>query len=101
MGHGRCSQRVAGHPNIVNADFINGCFEFIGALLILNHCRVAMKDRAVAGVSIFSTAVFASWGFWNLYYYPSLSQWWSFTGGLAIVSANCFYVGLLTKYRRN
>lgn len=82
------------------ADFTNGLFEFIGGLLILNHCRAVLRDKAVAGVSILSTAVFTSWGFWNLYYYPSLGQWWSFTGGLLIVTANCLWVYLMLKYRK-
>lgn len=82
------------------ADFTNGVFELVGGLLILNHCRAVLRDKAVAGVSIFSTAIFTSWGFWNLYYYPSLGQWWSFTGGLLIVGANCLWVYLMLKYRK-
>ena len=83
----------------MSADLINGAFEAVGAFLILNHCRAVLHDKAVAGVSVLSTAVFAVWSFWNLYYYPSLGQWWSFTGGLAIVVANCWYVSLLVKHR--
>ena len=82
----------------MSPDFVNGLFEFFGGLLVLNHCRVILKDKAVKGVSILSTAVFGAWGVWNLYYYPSLNQWWSFTGGLVIVAANCTYVYLLRKY---
>lgn len=82
-------------------DMINGTFEAIGGLLILNHCRAVLKDKAVKGVSIFSTAVFTAWGFWNLFYYPHLDQWYSFTGGLVIVSANALWVYLLMKYRNS
>lgn len=81
------------------ADLTNGAFEFGGAVLIFNHCRAVLRDRAVAGVSILSTAIFTSWGFWNLYYYPSLDQWASFTGGLFIVTANCTWVYLMLKYK--
>ena len=81
------------------ADFTNGMFEILGGLMILNHCRVVIKDKAVAGVSVLSTAFFTSWGFWNLYYYPSLDQWWSFAGGIAIAAANLLWVALLIKYR--
>lgn len=80
-------------------DLINGGFEFVGSLLIFNHCRAVLRDRAVAGVSILSTTIFASWGFWNLYYYPHLDQWASFTGGLSIVSANLLWVGLMIHYK--
>lgn len=83
----------------MSADLFNGLFEAIGGLLILNHCRAVLRDKAVKGVSIFSTTVFCMWGFWNLYYYPSLDQWWSFSGGIVIVAANAVWVGLLLKYR--
>jgi hypothetical protein len=53
----------------------------------------------VKGVSILSTTMFTAWGFWNLFYYPHLGQWWSFTGGLAIVAANALWVALMLKYR--
>ena len=81
-------------------DFFNGCFEAAGSGFIWLHVRQVLKDKAVAGVSTVATIFFASWGVWNLYYYPHLGQWWSFTGGLAIVSANALWVALLIKYRR-
>ena len=81
------------------ADGTNGFFELVGGLLILNHCRAVLHDKAVKGVSIFSTSVFMLWGFWNLYYYPSLNQWLSFTGGLVIVFANFLWVGLMLCYK--
>lgn len=81
-------------------DAANGFLEALGGLLILNHCRVALRDRAVAGVSAASVAVFTAWGLWNLYYYPSLGQWYSFAGGLVPVVANALWVILLTRYRR-
>lgn len=83
------------------ADVCNGLFEALGALLILNHCRAVIRDKAVAGVSILSTAIFTLWGVWNLYYYPSLGQWCSFSGGLFIVAANATWVGLMLKYRKS
>lgn len=81
------------------ADLANGAFEFLGSLFILNHCRTVLKDKTVAGVSIVSTVFFALWGVWNIYYYPSLGQWVSFTGGLCIAAANAYWISLLLKYR--
>ena len=81
-------------------DAINGSFEALGGVFVLNHCRVLLRDRAVAGVSILSTAFFTSWGGWNIYYYPHLGQWLSFGGGVFVTSANTFYVGLLLAFRR-
>lgn len=82
------------------SDLTNGAFELLGAVMVLNHCRVLYRDKAVKGISILSTAFFASWGAWNLYYYPSLGQWWSFAGGVGIVLANALWVALLLRYRK-
>ena len=82
----------------MSADLINGLFEAVGGVLILNHCRALYRDKALAGVSVFSTAVFTSWGFWNLYYYPSRGQWWSFAGGGALVIANALWLGMMLYY---
>lgn len=80
-------------------DLINGAFELLAGLMVLNHCRAVLRDKAVAGVSILSVAFMSAWGFWNLYYYPSLDQWASFAGGVMIVIANVVWVFLLLKYR--
>ena len=37
-------------------DVINSLFEALGGLMVLNHCRIVWRDKAVAGVSIISTA---------------------------------------------
>ncbi len=83
------------------SDFINGSFEFAGSFFLFINCLRTMKDKKVKGVSIISTSFFASWGIWNLYYYPSLGQWWSFFGGVSIVVMNIFWVCLMIKYRKN
>lgn len=85
----------------MNNDLINACFEFGGSIAILNHCRVLYKDKAVNGVSILSTAFFTTWFLWNCFFYPSLGQWWSFTGSLLIGAANCLWLYLLFIYRNN
>jgi hypothetical protein len=81
-------------------DIINGAFEFTAALMVLNHCRVLLHDKAVAGVSILSTAFFTLWGGWNCFYYPHLGQWFSFAGGIAILVCNVVWVGLMIFFRQ-
>lgn len=74
--------------HVITPDMLNGLFEFVGACLIglsINRLRV---DREVKGVSLFPVTFFASWGFWNLFFYPYLHQWWSFAGGLVMVTMN-------------
>ena len=81
-------------------DVINGGFEAFGGIFILNHCRALYKDKLVKGISIISTIFFLSWGLWNLYYYPSLNQWWSFYGGLLIAVSNVLWISMMIYYKR-
>lgn len=85
----------------MNNDMMNALFELGGAIAILNHCRVLYKDKVVNGISILSTVFFTLWSVWNIYFYPSLGQWWSFVGGMSIGLANCLWVCLLVKYHRS
>lgn len=82
-------------------DLINGLFELLGAVAIFGHVRRLLIDRHVAGVSIPATFLFASWGFWNLFYYPHLGQWWSTAGAVAIVTGNVVWIVLMIHYTRH
>jgi uncharacterized membrane protein YfcA len=82
------------------ADLVNGLFELLAGVFVLMHCRQLYKDKMVRGASVVATIFFTTWGFWNLYYYPSLEQWFSFVGGLGIVAANALWVGMMLYYIR-
>lgn len=79
-------------------DAVNGAFEAWGGIAIFGHVRAILKDKAVKGFSPWACVFFTSWGFWNLYYYPHLHQWFSFTGGLLIVLGNTVWLALIMKY---
>lgn len=79
-------------------DMINGLFEGLGTLFILTSVVKLYNEKLVRGVSWVHMSFFMTWGFWNLYYYPHLEQWWSFVGGIGIVVANTVYVGQLLYY---
>jgi hypothetical protein len=79
-------------------DAINGMYEFIGGLFILRNCFKLYEDKEVRGVSIVSSAFFCSWGYWNLYYYPNLNQWYSFIGGLLIALASTLWIVMAIYY---
>jgi hypothetical protein len=81
-------------------DFINGAFEFVGAVMIGRNVRQLYLDKIMRGVHWWAAAFFMSWGWWNLYYYPSLDQMWSFAGGLAIVLVSTFWLGQILYYGR-
>lgn len=83
----------------MSLDAINGLFEAGGGIFLLNNCRIVLRDKAVKGISILSTAYFAAWGAFNIFYYPSLHQWFSFCGGILIVVSNLIWIFLLLKYR--
>lgn len=83
----------------MSPDLINGGFEFIGSAMIWMNVRQLWKDKMTRGVHWGATTFFTSWGFWNVYYYPYLHQYWSFAGGLSIVLANCAWLYLMWKYR--
>lgn len=82
------------------ADIVNGAFESVSGLLLWNNVRILFKQKQVRGVSVFTTAVFAAWGYWNLYYYPSLGQLASFIGGILVVTANTAWVVLAIYYTK-
>ena len=79
-------------------DIINGSFEFIGGLLYIINIVKLVKDKEVKGVSWVPTAFFTTWGAWNIYYYPSLDQWFSFWGGICIFLTNATWIGLVIYY---
>ena len=85
---------------ILSPDIINGSFECLGALFLLINIRQIIKDKSLNGVHILPTIFYTGWGFWNLYYYPSLDQWFSFIGGMAIVIVNAAWVSLAIYYTR-
>lgn len=81
-------------------DIINATFELSGCLFIGASIRQVLKDKSVAGVSWLTMAFFFSWGMWNLIYYPSLGQWWSFAGGVGVTTTNLIYLSLIIYYKR-
>ena len=84
---------------ILVPDLINGLFESLGAVVLSGNVKAIRAHKMVRGVNWKVTLFFTAWGFWNIYYYPHLGQWLSFTGGLAIVAVNCAWLYYAIKYR--
>lgn len=82
-------------------DIINAAFELGGAIFLCHNCITLYKDKAVAGVSILSTAFFTGWGVWNIYYYPTLDQFWSMAAAAALTFFNLIWVGQMIYYSRD
>lgn len=82
----------------MHGDVINGLFELLGSVFLwLNVIRLR-RDKEAKGIDWRSVLFFFSWGVWNLHYYPSLGQWWSFCGGISIAIANAAWIVLLWWY---
>jgi len=79
-------------------DIVNGSYELLGAPFILLSVIKLAREKRVQGVSWVHAGFFASWGCWNLFYYPHLGQWFSFVGGIAIVIVNTIWLGQLIYY---
>lgn len=80
-------------------DLINGLFEAGGACAVGLSVRRLARDKRYAGMDPRQIGFFQSWGLWNLFYYPSLHQPFSFIGGAALATMNTIYLFQLWKYR--
>lgn len=85
--------------SLVWTDLINGLFELTGAFFTWRNFVQLRRDRRLVGVYWPTTAFFAAWGAWNLIYYPTLGQWLSFAGGVALVAGNVAWVALALRIR--
>jgi len=83
----------------MSPDILNAIFEFGGGCLIWLSVRQLWLDKELKGVHWAPIIFFWAWGMWNLFYYPSLDQWWSFVGGLWIVLANFIWMCQIMWYK--
>ena len=80
-------------------DVFNAIFEAGGALLLCLNVRRLYQDKRLAGVALAPTVWFNVWGAWNLYYYHSIGQRWSWAAGMAVFAVNTAWVALAIWYR--
>lgn len=78
-------------------DIINGSFELLGAILTWRNAVELYRVREIRGVYWPTSAFFSAWGLWNLAYYPLLGQWFSFVGGVLLVSGNLAWVTMAVR----
>jgi len=81
-------------------DIVNGSYELLAAPFIFISIIKLYKEKKVKGVSWMHVGFIASWGYWNMYYYPRLGQWASFIGAIAIVIANTAWLLMIIYYNR-
>lgn len=82
-------------------DLFNALFEAIGALFLLADCRALHRDKQLRGVYWPGRVFFATWGLWNVLYYPAIGQTLSFVAGVAVLVANAIWCSLAWLYTRS
>lgn len=81
-------------------DLVNAAFNVAATGFTLNNVRVILKDRMLAGFSVLTNFFFFGWTIWNLFFYSHLHQWYSFGGGVLLLLADIWYIGLILYYRK-
>jgi hypothetical protein len=84
----------------MSGDVINGLFETFGAVMITLSTHKLLRERIVRGIHWGQVAFFTSWGVFNMFYYPSIDQVWSFRGGCLVFAANMVYLINLIRFYR-
>jgi hypothetical protein len=87
------------YVNKVRSDKINSVFELAGGFFLMLSVIQVLHDKSVAGVNPVHVGFCALWGYWNLYYYRSIQQQWSFVASILITACNTVWLGLLLYYR--
>lgn len=82
-------------------DVVNGLFELVGAFFTWRNYFQLRRDRELKGIYWPLIAFMTLWGFWNLLYYPSLDQWFSFACGCVLMLGNAQWVNLALKLKLN
>jgi hypothetical protein len=84
---------------MITPDLINAAFEAVGATFLALDCRALARDKCLRGVYWPGRVFFASWGAWNVLYYPAIGQWLSFAAGLLVLAVNAVWCLLAWRYR--
>jgi len=79
-------------------DYINGSFGIVCGLALFVNCLCLYRDKCMHGVSWMPTLYLTAWGYWNLYYFPCLNQWFSFAGACLMATANTLWLSMMLYY---
>jgi len=77
---------------------VNALFELGAAFMVALSAYKCYLNKSAFGASPWTTGFFACWGFWNLWYYPQVGDWFSFGAGVAVCLANLSWTSLLVYY---
>jgi hypothetical protein len=81
-------------------DLANGVFEGGLSIFLFKGILKLRHDRKVLGFYWPTVLWTSTWGIYNLYFYPHLGQWCSFTGGLFVVAFNLTWLAHVAYYAK-
>ena len=81
-------------------DLINGVFEAGLSFFLWKGVLKLRVDKAVLGFYWPTVVWTTAWGLYNLYFYPHLGQWFSFSGGVAVVLVNITWLAHVAYYTK-
>jgi hypothetical protein len=79
-------------------DLVNCGFLSAGAIAQWANVKRILRDKQVCGVVWQLSAIYIAWGFWGLYYWPSLHQWWSFAAEMILTIGSTVWGVLAVWY---
>ena len=79
-------------------DIINSILISIAGGFISVSVLKLYKDKLVHGVSPVHVGFFTAYGFWHVYFFYSLDQWWSVMGGVVATTMNTIWFIMLIYY---
>ena len=82
----------------MNLDIINSVLIMTAGAFISASVVKLYKDKVVRGVSPIHVGFFTMYGFWHVFFFSSLNQWWSVAGGIVAITMNSIWFIMLIYY---
>ena len=79
-------------------DIINSALIIMAGCFILVSVNKLYTDKLVRGVSPIHVGFFTGYGFWHIFFFSSLEQWWSVVGGVFTTTMNTTWLIMLIYY---
>jgi len=79
-------------------DKVNSSLLGLSAILLAMNVRQLYQDKTVRGVSLWPVVLYDVWGIWDLYYFPSLNQWFSMCASFIACCINTVWLALAIYY---
>jgi cation transport ATPase len=79
-------------------DQANACLEMGGAFLRTLDCIKLFQDKRFSGGHLGTALYFLGWGVFNVFFYPSLNQVWSFWAAIVLMVMNGLWFVMALYY---